>query len=300
VGDVSAVITDGELSTPPDPTGWLAEFGDLPQDETTQITLTIFDDMITTDSTVNVLSNPLLNGLMGAFDQVALLVTVSQVVHEPFVQVFVTAQAQHSADGRAWINKSSVPEIPSTRVDNDAGGATLSLGFVDGTIPSLAFFRFLFQVVVTGASGELWLNAVATCNNTREKAFIHKVDAAAYGGACTGGTIQGGTVLSVFDDGSFSDSRINTSVAYYGPPASTVGVTDLRANDAGMQVIDPDFWWGPYFEGAGSSGAAWLTLNGDLMICFQDNNAMSIVRGTEVIATNGAGRPVYVSVQSDT
>ena len=253
---MSAVITDGELSTPPDPTGWLAEFGDLPKDETTQITLTVFDDVLATGSSVTVFSNPLLNGILGAFDQVAFLVTAGYVVHEPGVQVFVTAQAQHSADGRAWINKSSTPEIPSTRVDGFPTGKTLPLGFVDGTIPSLAFFRILFQLVVTGASGQIWLNAVATCNNTREKAFIQKVDAAAYGGACTGGTIQGGTVLTVFDDGTFNDARINASIAANGPPGSTVGLSGLVADSLGEQAIDPSYWYGPYFVGAKCSGCS--------------------------------------------
>src|SRR5579862_4003546 len=100
MGD-GAPVYAAELTTPPDPSAYLDEFGILPKSPASQVTLTVFDQIVYTQTAtlVAVRSNPVLNGMLGAFDQYAIEVVVDHV--SDGINDFAV-DLEHSGDGVLW------------------------------------------------------------------------------------------------------------------------------------------------------------------------------------------------------
>jgi hypothetical protein len=169
---MSAVIQDGELSSLPEENGYIDEFGDLPKSPTTQATFVVFDDFVIEPTTsTTFLSNTLMNGLLGAFDQLAIQVVTDRALG---TGLMLSAQIAHSGDGHIFTAKAATPELISTPVST-SGTTVFPVAYDDGTIPSLAFVRLVFVVNATLASFKLRVKCTVTGNNRQERAFTEKI-----------------------------------------------------------------------------------------------------------------------------
>lgn len=189
---MSAVITDAEISTPPEDSGYIDDFGPLPKSPSTQATFVVFDDFVAGTGTVTVGSNDLLNGVLGAFDQMAIQVVTDRV--QGTSSITLSTQIFHSGDGRGFVAKAALPEILAIQVST-AAPTSFPVGYDDGTIPSLAFVALRF-VFVSSSFFKGKLKCTVTCNNTHERSFDRKVLRRITGGNCTS-WMNAGDVLTV-------------------------------------------------------------------------------------------------------
>ncbi|HVY46094.1 MAG TPA: hypothetical protein VHB21_09455 [Minicystis sp.] len=275
---MAAAIQDGELSTPPEDSGYVAEFGALPKSPTKQISLVVFNDFITDAGSSTVYSNPLLGGLLGAFDQMAIeMVTDRATV--TLGTLTMSAQIEHSGDARAFTPKAASPEVLAATVSTTTT-TTFQVGFDDGSLPSLAFVRIAFACTAT-TTFSVRMKCTVTLNNAHERAFTRKL-------------VAYSEQYIIDDDVGNCESWMAGGTSFIVEPCWTRRGTKF-SDEPRINKLTGDFTPSlfPYFlmDGQPMSSSSWstcgehvVTLKDDYRACFRKNGSMVIFRGKVPVA----------------
>ena len=172
--------------------------GDPPPRALGRLTTVAYDDVVHSSSNVaRAVSYPNLDSLIGAFDQVAVEVSVDQVgarVGPASLDVHLA----HSANGLLWVLKDPRP-LTSAEVLSFTGKTYLDIGYDDGTKPSLGLVRL--ELTLRAVTGPLRarVRVNVTANNLNEHQFSLSVRGA------------GETPADVYDRCYPGGSRISTA-----------------------------------------------------------------------------------------
>jgi hypothetical protein len=285
-----------ETTTDPE---WLADqetaslleddFGSLPDSPTDSLTVTAFDDLVTGVAPITVVTNPELDGILGAFDQLVIQVVADLVGG---VGVTLACQITHSGDGQSYVNKRPVPEITATALST-TGSNILPLGYDDGTLPSLAFVRVKLTLGGTSVVGSRVVCTI-TGNNLHEVAFTQKTQQyvnQTYAGGCVS-MMQGGTKVSIKynPDGfvaNFREPRLTRAVQISGLTAGSFPFQEWFKSSS-----DPNRTVGPNNE------YAWIVwqLKDGYRICFRRNGTLAVLKGVKLVFET---QPVLKSFHSN-
>ena len=264
--------------------GWLADqesaalleddFGPLPDSPTDSLTVTAFDDLVVGTTSVTIVTNPELDAVLGAFDQLVLQV-VADIVGG--TGVTLACQIGHSGDGQFYVDKRAAPEIAATSLSTTASN-NLPLGYDDGTLPSLAFVRVRMTLAGTGLVSS-HIVCTITGNNVHPAAFTQKTQQAAEDafGTCVS-QMQAGTKTRIWQVGGgreawFSDLRIqhalNAAVAHDASREITAGLFPFQT------------WFRPLERATKGRWVSWQLKQG-FHICFYSNGSLAVMKGVQV------------------
>jgi hypothetical protein len=250
------------------------DFGPLPDSPTDSLTVTAFDDLVTGTNSVTVGTNPELDTVLGAFDQLVIQV-VADIVSG--TSVTLACRIVHSGDGQSYVAKRPAPEVPATALAI-TGSNSLPLGYDDGTLPSLAFVRVNMTLAGTGLVSSHVVCTI-TGNNVNPAAFSQKAQQLADSstGTCVS-TMQAGTKTRIWQVGGgreawFSDLRIEHALN------AAVGNDATREITAGLFPFQT--WFRPLEKPTTGRWVNWQLKSG-YHICFHTDGSLAVMKGVQV------------------